>query len=509
MTFKPLLAADADLDKVRFPVLASPKVDGIRCLIHPTLGPVSRTLLPIPNNYIRSKINDPAWRYLDGEIITYTDGVMDGFNAVQSKVMSEDGEPDFHFLPFDSFADPEAPFSDRLATVAAISPTDFVAPLAHVLIGSAEEFANYHAANLTKGWEGSMIRAGQGKYKFGRSTKREGILLKVKPHDDSEAVIVGFSEQQNHPATLGSLTLRWKRTTFEVGTGFTDAERIDLWVRRHQLVGQTATFRHHGMAAKGRPREPVFVDIRRDLPKTQRKPAAPAITTTARKRSYEPEWTPMRSATFEQAIIEERADDRGDVYVYVNGLASYETFDLACARAETATQPLPLQPMTDPTIADLEALTKPRTFGQWWARFWRGWREASAFNKHVAYFRTQGHLDPVGQARTLQYLDRHYLVDFRDFASKRRMAGILLDESKKVYCDVHLHAQNCAGLTGEERAQLKRTIQDMTEDDAFIPDALALNKADMAEQLREVKEWAKTRPLTPGEKAQFAVLAAR
>lgn len=502
-TFKPLLAADIEIGKIAFPVLASPKVDGIRCLIHPTLGPVTRSLLTIPNKHIREKLNDPAWRYLDGEIVTYTDGVMDGLNVIQSKVMSDDGEPDFHFLPFDSFAAPESPFVERLKA-ATVTPSEFVQPLAHVVIHSADEFADYHAKNLARGWEGTMARNPAGKYKFGRSTKREGILLKVKPHDDSEGTIVGFAEQQNHPGTLGSLTLRWKRTTFEVGTGFTDAERVDLWARREELVGQTVTFQHHGLAAQGRPREPVFVAVRRDLPKTAKKAPAAAMEPTVRRRTYQQEWTPLQSASFPTAVIEQRADDRGDVYVFVNGRASYESFDQACARAQMADAPI--DPVPEPTFADLEAMTRPRNFRQWLDRLAAQWRENRALSRDIAYLRSQGHDEPVAAALTLRYLDRHFLADFRDFASKRRMAGISLPESKQVYVTVHLHAKNCAALTGEERAQLRRVIDDMTPEDAFTAPALALDRQEMAEQMRQIEEWRQMRPLTPGERAQFAAL---
>lgn len=505
--FKPLLAADADLTKVKWPALASPKVDGFRCLIHPTLGPVTRSLLPIPNRYVRERLTDDAYRYLDGELVTYTNGVMDDFNAVQSKLSSEDGEPDFHFLTFDSFAEPEAPFSARLARAAAVN-TEFVKPLPHNLIETAAAFDAYHGDNLAKGYEGTCLRAPAGVYKFGRSTKREGILLKVKPYDDSEAVIVGFAEQQNHPATLGSMTLRWKRTTFEVGTGFTEAERIDLWVRRHELVGQTVTFRHRGIAGQGRPREPVFVGIRRDLPKAaQRAAGAPAGAAPGRRRSYEPEWTPMQSATFPAGIVGQRADDRGDVYVFVNGQPSYESFDQATARAEAATSPI--EPVAGPTIAALERLTKPRTFWQWFARLREAWREAAALNRDIAYFRSQGHDNPIGAAAALRYLDQYYLADFRDFASKRRMAGTPLAESKRVYVTAHLHAKNCTELSGEERAQLKRVIEDMEPEDAFTPEALAAERAEIAEQVRQINEWTTSRPLSPSESAQYAVLTSR
>lgn len=59
---KPILAGEVtDPEKIKFPVYASPKYDGIRALVVDGLL-VSRTLKPIPNHYIRSMLSTPALR---------------------------------------------------------------------------------------------------------------------------------------------------------------------------------------------------------------------------------------------------------------------------------------------------------------------------------------------------------------------------------------------------------------------------------------------------------------
>ena len=65
--FKPLLAANIDLTKLEFPLLASYKLDGIRCLLLDDV--VSRTNKTIPNDYIRSKLLPYLELKLDGELI--------------------------------------------------------------------------------------------------------------------------------------------------------------------------------------------------------------------------------------------------------------------------------------------------------------------------------------------------------------------------------------------------------------------------------------------------------
>ena len=49
--------------------------------------------------------------------------------------------------------------------------------------------------NLDDGYEGLMLRAPDGPYKFGRSTVKENTLLKVKNFLDDEAEVIGFKEQ--------------------------------------------------------------------------------------------------------------------------------------------------------------------------------------------------------------------------------------------------------------------------------------------------------------------------
>ena len=95
MAFRPLLAADATDADIRYPVLASPKIDGIRCLIVNGKA-VTRSLKPIPNEHIRSMLEKYAPDGADGEIV-----VGDSFNATTSAVMSRDGEPEFTYFIFD------------------------------------------------------------------------------------------------------------------------------------------------------------------------------------------------------------------------------------------------------------------------------------------------------------------------------------------------------------------------------------------------------------------------
>lgn len=296
MTFKPLLASPADFDRMEFPLLASPKLDGIRCLIHPDLGPVTRTMKPIPNLHVRQMLSNPAFKYLDGEIVTYIDDGKEfkpaDFNTVQSCIMRADGQPIFLFQAFDSFRHPMRAFEDRLKEVqdngALASPHSPVQALHHESVFDMPQLMALVDEHVADGFEGTMTRSVDGVYKHGRSTAKEGILSKIKRFFDDEAVIVGVEEKmlnKNDPiinalgnterssakggkvpaGTLGALVVKWRRKTFNVGTGFDEATRADLWRRQEEIIGQTVTFKYQEVGSQGAPRFPVFLGLRYDL----------------------------------------------------------------------------------------------------------------------------------------------------------------------------------------------------------------------------------------------------
>lgn len=281
--FKPLLAAPADVDALRYPLMASPKIDGIRCLLMDG-GVCSRTLKLIPNLHIRSMLASAPVGY-DGELLTYTGGVRDEFNTVQSKVMRRDGEPEFKLLVFDNF-NATMGFAFRHAH---IHNTNFIERVEHVVIDDLDELDAYEADCVDRlGWEGIMLRDPNGKYKRGRSTVREQILLKVKRFTDDEATITGTVEQMENTNeaktnvfgrterssakagmvgkdTLGALQCIWNGIEFDIGTGFNQDQRDKLWSKRLSLVGQKVTFKFQGVGSLGAPRFPVFLHIRHDI----------------------------------------------------------------------------------------------------------------------------------------------------------------------------------------------------------------------------------------------------
>lgn len=290
MTFKPLLAYTVkDAEALRFPVLVSPKLDGIRCVIHND-RPVSRMLKPIPNRFIQSELG--FYPPFDGELMVGDPLDPAAFNKSTSGIMSHDGEPDFTYWVFDyvEAAFLHMSFETRLMMAKeTIKHWPRAKLVPHTKANNAEELMRLEARYVGLGYEGVMVRVPWGTYKFGRSTESQGLLGKVKRFEDTEGTIVGFEElmHNENEATVNNLGYQERSTaqagqvpgntlgalrvshpdfdeTFGIGTGFTADERFTLWQIRDTLKGQSVKFKHQPAGAKDRPRFPSYLGLRKD-----------------------------------------------------------------------------------------------------------------------------------------------------------------------------------------------------------------------------------------------------
>ena len=284
---KPMLSATCSVPAaLAYPLLASPKLDGIRALVLPGMGLVTRNLKPVPNKFLRAMLSAPALHGLDGELIM-GDHDESVFRRTTSAVMSQDGEPDVIFHVFDMYAR-GLPYTERLSYLEGRHWPSRIRIVPHTRINSVEELAAYEERQLATGYEGVMVRSLDGLYKEGRATAREGSLMKIKQFADAEAVVVSVEERMHNANTattnalghtersshqenlvgrgdLGALVCRgtngpYKDVTFRIGTGFDDATRAQLW--RESPVGLVVKYKYFPQGSKDAPRFPVFLGFR-------------------------------------------------------------------------------------------------------------------------------------------------------------------------------------------------------------------------------------------------------
>ena len=267
----PMLAATirTDADIPPFPLLATPKIDGVRALI---VGGklVSRALKQIPNSAISSTLESLLPEGADGELFCGS------LAATVSTVMSQRAEGSFRFFWFDWAYDASAPYWERAASIesyARFRPSPHVCPLLPQPLSCIGELRAYEELALSEGHEGVVVRSRCGEYKYGRSTLRDGLMAKIKRFADSEAVIVGVhmllhraGELSGVPGnTLGALEVQGlDGATFKIGTGFTPELRLALWCSRELLIGKTIKYKYSDMGSRGRPRCPVFMGMRHE-----------------------------------------------------------------------------------------------------------------------------------------------------------------------------------------------------------------------------------------------------
>lgn len=282
--FKPMLAVEADLDKLRFPLLASPKLDGVRAIVR---GGVvySRSNKPIPNTDVQAKFKH--LEHFDGELIVGEPTSKSCYRDTVSIVMSKDKPAhDVRFHAFDHIAKPNTGYLTRLAQLSYELDQRVANLLTQYAIHSLDALFELEESCLNDGHEGLILRCPNAPYKMGRSTVKEGYLLKMKRFVDDEAVVIGFEERMHNgnEATISELG-RTKRSShkagksgrgdlgalvcrtataveFSIGSGFDDVERAAIWENRDQFLGRLAKFKYFPVGVKDAPRHPVFLGWR-------------------------------------------------------------------------------------------------------------------------------------------------------------------------------------------------------------------------------------------------------
>lgn len=291
---RPLLAAkttDEDLKRLTFPILLSPKIDGIRALVN-NGRLLTRTMKSVPNTFTQEKFSVPSLHGLDGELVV---GLPNDPNLMQqttSGVMSHGGKPDVWYYVFDKWdcADGFINRTKKACEQVVEANISNIIYLSHHLVHDAEELEYWEAVYLRKGFEGIMLRSRYGPYKQGRSTLREGTLLKVKRFLDGEATILsvdplyrnlnpgqlderGFTKRSSHSENkiaddlLGAFQVKDCATgvSFSIGSGLTEAQRVEYWRNRSSLVGKIIKYKYQPIGVKDKPRIPIFLGFRSPL----------------------------------------------------------------------------------------------------------------------------------------------------------------------------------------------------------------------------------------------------
>ena len=287
--FKPMLACSESchhfFDQLKFPLLASAKIDGIRATVRNGVV-YARSNQPFPNVNVQRKFSH--LEHVDGEFVLGDPTRHDLCRATGGVTNSKDKDvDDLKLYMFDHVQHQNDSFIDRRNRLFsdALRTKDAIIHEQRTVL-TLDDLLTFEQECLDIGYEGVIVRSPNAAYKNGRSTAKEQALLKLKRFTDAEATIVNYFEREHNgnEATVSALG-RTKRSSakagktgrgdlggfvlrtsdgieFSCGTGFSDGERLEYWGKRDELVGKIVKFKYFSVGVKTAPRHPVWLGFR-------------------------------------------------------------------------------------------------------------------------------------------------------------------------------------------------------------------------------------------------------
>lgn len=192
---KTMQPSDWDENKVRFPCILQPKIDGVRAH-NPDGVLLGRSNKPIRNVYTRTLYSAPEYKFFDGELVAERETHPELCRLTTSATSTIDGSPFTLWWAFDYLGPTQIdrPYYERLQYLH--NQINFMQTeygiAGHLRAIPWEWVENMDQLNLWRnrwldeGYEGSIIRDPYGKHKQGRSTVKEMGVLRIKDFIDFE-----------------------------------------------------------------------------------------------------------------------------------------------------------------------------------------------------------------------------------------------------------------------------------------------------------------------------------
>lgn len=253
-------------------VIVEPKLDGVRC--------ISIVKDDAITMYARSGKQITNFADTIGkEVIKLGDGVYDGeimskdFQSLMSQVhrkynidVSDSYLALFDFVELNTWLDRKRshPYekrrNDLLKRFDNVKNTKHIR-LVDMVVCHPEDIQENHVVFVGLGYEGSMIKDPNAKYRWGRGQE----VMKLKDFKDVDLEIVGVETGTGRNENrLGAIKVNNHSVIVDVGSGFSDFQRDEFWKDRDRLVGMIAEIRYQEETEDGSLRFPTFVRLRSD-----------------------------------------------------------------------------------------------------------------------------------------------------------------------------------------------------------------------------------------------------
>ena len=269
---KAMLAHKYNEDKADYPAYIQPKLDGVRCLFT-AKGAFSRAGNQFMNVEHIEKALKPFFAknptfILDGEL--YNHGLKDDFEKIISlvrkkKPTDQDKTEAAQLVQYHVYDVANLTIANYTTRLNFISSLTYTYPICKVDTQVALDFDDaleIHKKNLKLGYEGSIYRTFEGKYKGTRSWD----LMKFKDFHDDEATIVGYEiGKGKREGTLGKFIMQDDEGVefgCPPGKGYDYQALTNMLNNVHDYIGQRATFTYFQRTQAGSYRHPHYKCLR-------------------------------------------------------------------------------------------------------------------------------------------------------------------------------------------------------------------------------------------------------
>ena len=258
-----MLATKYYPSQTKFPCFVQPKFDGVRCVLHEGEdGEVHLTSRGGKEYYVPQI---KAWGEkhrdmlpLDGEIYNHQELT---FQQICSAVKCRSAMTDkLRMVIYDaqitgSFSARWKVLHDAFATIPNTEPVYLTQTfIAH----SENDIKRWHKIFVSTGYEGAIIRNGDGIYIEGMSND----LMKLKAFDTTEFEVVDVLEAGGLDSGTAIFKLKCGEYEFCARPVGSKSLRAQYLADREELIGKMATVQHQGYSDVGVPRFPVLLNIR-------------------------------------------------------------------------------------------------------------------------------------------------------------------------------------------------------------------------------------------------------
>ena len=267
---KPMLAKKYEEKKVKYPVYAQPKLDGMRCFAYVKDGEVvlqSRGGKFFTVHHIQKQLTGriPDGVTLDGELYCHGTSLQNINSWVKRP---QEDSINLVYMLYDVVDDScmeSFPTEDRMQYLSDLFGPREGAPLmglSHVLhtqtvhAGTHELVKHLHDEWVKAGYEGAIVRLYGGNYRY---AYRSSELLKLKAFEDDEFEIVGWERGKGKFINVPTFICRSPKAVDPNNALFgatfkgTEAERAAMCEIADQQVGKQLTVRYFNYTPDGLP----------------------------------------------------------------------------------------------------------------------------------------------------------------------------------------------------------------------------------------------------------------